>query len=120
MIEPGTYVVVGESYAWKSFTLHVDGCVQFVDARDNHVSTWSVRSPEGESWLAKMKTLVESGALRKAVPSVGTLSTSADVDAPPAPCPHPEHRLGTRGGLKKHQRVCLQCGNVVLASGRGK
>jgi hypothetical protein len=29
-------------------------------------------------------------------------------------CPHPEHRLGTRGGLKKHQRVCLQCVATVL------
>jgi hypothetical protein len=50
------------------------------------------------------------------------LETTADVDidAPPAPCTHPEHRLGTRGGLRKHQRVCLQCGNVVLFSGRGK
>ena len=38
-----------------------------------------------------------------------------DLDAPPAPCPHPEHRLSTRGGLRKHQRVCLQCGAVVLA-----
>ena len=66
MITSGTYVVVGESHAWKSFTLHADGRVEFVDARDGHVSTWGVRSPEGESWLAKMKELVDSGALRKA------------------------------------------------------
>ena len=43
-----------------------------------------------------------------------------DVDAPSAPCTHPEHRLGTRGGLRKHQRVCLQCGAVVLAPRRGR
>ena len=41
-------------------------------------------------------------------------AADVDVDAPPAPCTHPEHRLGTRGGLRKHQRVCLQCGAVVL------
>ena len=45
----------------------------------------------------------------------GTSPATADVDAPPLPCTHPAHRLGTRGGLKKHQRVCLQCGAVVLA-----
>jgi hypothetical protein len=43
-----------------------------------------------------------------------------DIDAPPPPCPHPEHRLGTHGGLRKHQRVCLQCGSVILISGRRK
>ena len=37
-----------------------------------------------------------------------------DLDAPPPPCAHPEHRLGTHGGLRKHQRVCLNCGEVVL------
>lgn len=37
-----------------------------------------------------------------------------DLDAPPPPCTHPEHRLGTHGGLRKHQRVCLNCGEVVL------
>lgn len=47
-------------------------------------------------------------------------TTDVDIDAPPTPCPHPAHRLGTRGGLRKHQRVCLQCGHVVLASGRGR
>lgn len=50
---------------------------------------------------------------------IETLAESTvDIDAPPAPCPHPAHRLGTRGGLRKHQRVCLQCGHVVLVSGR--
>ena len=43
------------------------------------------------------------------------VDVEVDVDAPPTPCTHPEHRLGTRGGLRKHQRVCLQCGAVVLA-----
>lgn len=120
-LTPGTYVVVGESHAWKSFTLHTDGRVQFVDAKGNHVSTWSAstwsaRSPEGESWMAKMKALVDSGALRKETAAeAASPSTDVDVDAAPAPCPHPEHRLGTRGGLRKHQRVCLQCGAVVLA-----
>lgn len=37
-----------------------------------------------------------------------------DLDAPPPPCAHPEHRLGTHGRLRKHQRVCLNCGEVVL------
>ena len=32
------------------------------------------------------------------------------------PCPHPEHRLGTHGRLKKNQRVCLQCGQTVTVS----
>jgi hypothetical protein len=42
------------------------------------------------------------------------IDLDVNVDASPAPCPHPEHRLGTRGGLRKHQRVCLQCGTIVL------
>lgn len=46
------------------------------------------------------------------------LMTDVDIDAPPAPCPHPEHRLGTHGRLKKHQRVCLQCGKVTMLAGR--
>lgn len=37
-----------------------------------------------------------------------------DLDAPPPPCTHPEHRLGTHGRLRKHQRVCLNCGETVL------
>lgn len=36
----------------------------------------------------------------------------------PAPCAHPEHRLGTHGGLRPHQRVCMTCGKVVLVHGR--
>jgi len=40
--------------------------------------------------------------------------TDVDLDAPPPPCKHPEHRLGTHGRLRKHQRVCLNCGEVVL------
>lgn len=32
----------------------------------------------------------------------------------PRPCQHPEHRLGTRGGLRGNQRVCMNCGEVVL------
>jgi hypothetical protein len=43
-----------------------------------------------------------------------------DVVAPPPPCLHPEHRLGTHGGLRKHQRVCLNCGEVVLVRRRRK
>lgn len=31
-----------------------------------------------------------------------------------ATCDHPEHRRGTRGGLRAHQEVCMQCGAVVL------
>ena len=49
---------------------------------------------------------------------VEATTQDGDVNAPPSPCTHPDHRLGTRGGLKKHQRVCLQCGAVVLAPRR--
>lgn len=47
-------------------------------------------------------------------------AADVDVDAPPPPCAHPEHRLGTHGGLRKHQRVCLNCGEVVLVRRRRK
>ena len=43
-----------------------------------------------------------------------------EIDLPPGPCPHPEHRLGTHGRLRKNQRVCLQCGDVVLVSSRAR
>lgn len=44
------------------------------------------------------------------------------VDVPPdpactwsvLPCTHPEHRRGTRGGLRPNQEVCMNCGEVVL------
>ena len=65
MIAPGTYVVVGESHAWKSFTLYADGRVEFVDAGDGHITVWGVRSPDGETWMTKMAEWVASGALRK-------------------------------------------------------
>lgn len=28
-------------------------------------------------------------------------------------CPHPEDRLGTRGGLRRNERVCMTCGQIV-------
>lgn len=43
-----------------------------------------------------------------------------EIDLPAPPCPHPEHRLGTNGRLRKHQRVCLQCGEVVVISSRAR
>jgi len=42
----------------------------------------------------------------------------AGEENPPRPCEHPEHRLGTHGDLRPHQRVCMTCGEVVLARGR--
>jgi hypothetical protein len=33
-------------------------------------------------------------------------------------CPHPEHRRGTRGGLRRNQEVCMNCGEVVLKRSR--
>lgn len=39
-------------------------------------------------------------------------------EAAPPICPHPEHRLGTHGRLRKHQRVCLQCGATVVVGRR--
>lgn len=65
MIAPGTYVVVGENYGWKSFTLHTDGSVEFVDARDGHISTWGTKSPQGATWHAAMKKWLVDGKLRK-------------------------------------------------------
>lgn len=40
-------------------------------------------------------------------------SPTIEEDTPRA-CGHPEHRLGTRGGLRPHQRVCMTCGEVVI------
>lgn len=33
---------------------------------------------------------------------------------PCTPCSHPAHRRGSRGGLRKEQEVCMECGAVVL------
>lgn len=33
-----------------------------------------------------------------------------------ARCDHPEHRRGTRGGLRPNQQVCMQCGALVTIS----
>ena len=66
MIAPGTYVVVGEAYAWKAFTLYADGRVDFVDAHDGHVSSWSIHTwGEGERWLADRAKDLAAGELRK-------------------------------------------------------
>ena len=43
-----------------------------------------------------------------------TSPPQSDIDSPPLPCEHPEHRLGTHGRLRKHQRVCMNCGETVL------
>lgn len=48
----------------------------------------------------------------------GETEDNINIDTPPRPCPHPEHRLGTNGGIRPHQRVCLQCGAVVLVKKR--
>jgi hypothetical protein len=61
--------------------------------------------------------------MKKPEPDVGTAAvtspaTDVNVDAPPPPCLHPEHRLGTHGRLKSNQRVCLNCGEVVLVRRR--
>ena len=45
---------------------------------------------------------------------------SDDVAEPSGPCPHPEHRLGTHGRLRKNQRVCLQCGATIVVSRRSR
>jgi hypothetical protein len=56
-----------------------------------------------------------SGTKKPAIEITAKATSSViDVDAPPPPCPHPEHRLGTHGRLRKHQRVCLNCGEVIL------
>ena len=61
------------------------------------------------------------GQLVAKKPDIDTTAEAAvDVDAPPPPCPHPAHRLGTHGSLRKHQRVCCQCGKVVLVSKRAR
>lgn len=65
MIAPGRYVCVTDLSCWKSFTLHANGCVEFVDAIDGHVSTWSTRSPEGADWIADMQKRIDRGDLRK-------------------------------------------------------
>lgn len=39
---------------------------------------------------------------------------SCPVDRAVAACGHPEHRRGTRGGLRPSQEVCMNCGDVVL------
>lgn len=41
-------------------------------------------------------------------------ASDADVLGTYVPCEHPEHRLGTHGRLKRNQRVCLNCGDVIL------
>lgn len=35
-----------------------------------------------------------------------------------AVCQHPEHRLGMQGGLRRNQRVCLNCGSIVTVGKR--
>lgn len=47
------------------------------------------------------------------------VDVDVDIDAPPPPCLYPDHRLGTHGRLLKHQRVCLNCGDIVLVRRRG-
>lgn len=37
-----------------------------------------------------------------------------------AKCDHPEHRRGTRGGLRPGQQVCMQCGALVSAPPKRK
>lgn len=34
----------------------------------------------------------------------------------PLSCLHPTDRLGMRGGLRKNQRVCMNCGEIVTVS----
>jgi len=63
---PGTYVVVGEAPTWKAFTLHADGRVDFVDAKDGHVSVWNIHTwGEGDRWLADRAKELAAGDLRK-------------------------------------------------------
>lgn len=66
MIAPGTYAVVGEAHAWKSFALYADGRVNFVDAQDGHVSAWHINTwSEGDRWLTAMKRRLARDELRK-------------------------------------------------------
>jgi hypothetical protein len=66
VIAPGRYVVVGDARCWKSFTLYADGRVDFVDARDGHVSAWSINTwGDADRWLADRKKELVAGELRK-------------------------------------------------------
>jgi len=61
VIAPGTYVVTGEHHAWKSFTLYADGRVEFVDARDGHLSY----NFADEGWIVAIEKRLARGELRK-------------------------------------------------------
>ena len=63
VIAPGTYVVVGESHAWKSFTLYTDGRIEFVDAHEGHLSY----SRADDAWFASMEKLIAGGELQREV-----------------------------------------------------
>lgn len=43
---------------------------------------------------------------------MGSMQLTVQLDS--LPCPHPDHRRGTRGGLRRNQEVCMACGEVVL------
>jgi hypothetical protein len=63
---PGTYAVVDDAPAWKAFTLYADGRVDFVDARDGHISAWNINTwGEGDRWIADRKKELAAGRLRK-------------------------------------------------------
>lgn len=71
---------------------------------------------DGDRWL------FDCGGAWTFVKAVEATSstTDVDIDMPPTSCTHPEHRLGTRGGLRKHQRACLQCGKVIVISSHAR
>ena len=57
-------------------------------------------------WMRVLAAAQAHAEIAAATPEMGKLEE----------CPHAEHRLGTHGRLKKNQRVCLQCGQTVIAS----
>lgn len=74
-----------------------------------------LRPAAGSSSLVPLATVGEVAGTARAAEGGSSLVAGRDAYVP---CAHPEHRLGTRGGLRPHQRVCMTCGEVVLIHGR--
>ncbi len=103
-----TLVEWGDEQSYEVIDEHNVRVTGIVAGEDYTMTAKLQHTPDGDLWL------FNCGGAWTFVEAVTPASEEADLDAPPLPCPHPEHRLGYSGGLRKHQRVCMNCGEVVL------
>ena len=76
---------------------------------------------DGEPRFVEHDVIVRSctdGTYEIEVDADRVVHVNGDSLRPFPPCEHPEHRLGTHGRLRSNQRVCMNCGDVVLVRRR--